>query len=164
MKKEFFKKIFVISLTLIIIFSNIVFSQTVALWLFDEQQEIYPSCVLNDNSENDYPLVIGSGGKLVNGKFGNALEPLPQAKIVVPTGEALFGLQKLPIPEGRTVEPMTWFNANFCALMTSGENHLRKDVAFVQPTKTKLNLGNFDWTGEFRFKVTCRPGEQSMVF
>jgi hypothetical protein len=25
---------------------------------------------------------------------------------------------------------MTWSNARFCALMTSGENHLRKEVSF----------------------------------
>jgi len=139
-------------------------AQTVALWLFDEQQEIYPSSVLNDHSDNDYPLVIGPGGKLVDGKFGNALEPLEQPKIVVPDGELRFGLQKLPIPKGRTVEPMTWFNANFCALMTSGENHLRKDVGFVQPTTTKLNPGNFDWTVEFWFKVTRKTGADGVVF
>lgn len=32
---------------------------TIALWTFDEQIGIYPSCVLSDMSENDFPLVIG---------------------------------------------------------------------------------------------------------
>ena len=48
---------------------------TVALWLFDEQVGLYPSCVLGDAATNDCPLVLGPGGQIVKGKFGNALEP-----------------------------------------------------------------------------------------
>jgi hypothetical protein len=47
---------------------------------------------------------------------------------------------------------MNWMNSNFCALMTSGENHLRKEVGFINPTESKLNLGDFDWTVEFWFQ------------
>jgi len=155
----------VTTVTLFLIFvSHTGLAQTIALWLFDEQVEIYPSSVLNDQSNNDYPLVIGPGGKIVPGKFGNALEPIEQPPIVIPEGELLFGLQSLPIPDGRTVEPMTWKNANFCALMTSGENHLRKDVNFAKPTRTKLNLGDFDWTVEFWFKSTGATGDDGVVF
>jgi hypothetical protein len=137
---------------------------TTALYLFDEQIGIYPSSVLNDNGPNDYPLVIGPGGQIVPGKFGRALEPIEQTAIVIPEGEEIFGLQKMPIPEGRTVEPMTWFNANFCALMTSGEKHLRKEVGFVHPTKTNLNLGNFDWIVEFWYMPTRQTREEGVVF
>jgi hypothetical protein len=140
-------------------------SPTIALWTFDEQIGIYPSCVLSDMSENDYPLVIGPGGQIVRGKFGNALAPNEQPKITIPESKStLFGLSPVPIPEGRTVEPMNWYNANFCALMTSGENHLRKEVGFKQPTKSKLNLGNFDWTVEFWFFPTVKTDGEGVVF
>ena len=148
----------------LILITSSVSAQTVALWLFDEQLGVYPSAVLNDASENDYPLVIGPGGMLVEGKFGNALDPIEQPAIVVPEGEMEFGLQRVPIPEGRTVEPMTWFNANFCALMTSGEKHVRNEVGFVKATKTKLNLGDFDWTVEFWFMPMRDTGKDGVVF
>ncbi len=139
-------------------------AQTIALWLFDEQIGIYPSCVLNDAGPNDYPMVIGPGGQIVGGRFGNALEPIEQLPVVYPEGEARFGLKKMSIPKGRTVEPMTWINANFCALMTSGEKHLRKEIGFIQPTKTKLNLGDFDWTVEFWFMPTRETLQEGVVF
>jgi len=140
-------------------------STTIALWTFDEQQGVYPSCVLSDMSDNDFLLVIGPGGQIVDGKFGNALEPSEQPDIVLPESKStLFGLAPVPVPEGRTVEPMNWHNANFCALMTSGENHLRKEVGFKQPTKSKLNIGNFDWTIEFWFYPGGQYSEQGTVF
>jgi hypothetical protein len=140
------------------------FSQTTALWLFDEQAGISPSAVLNDSSEHDSPMVIGPGGQIAPGKFGNALEPLKRPPFSIPPGPALFGLGPVPIPKGRTVEPLTWTNAGFCALMTSGENHLRKEVGFASPTKTKLNLGDFDWTVEFWFQPTRQTDEEGVVF
>ncbi len=138
--------------------------QTTALWLFDESPGLYPSHVLDDQSENDYPLVIGPGGMIVEGLFGNALEPVEQPPVELPDGEARFGLAPLPVPEGRTMEPLNWRNANFCAFMTSGENHLRKEVGFPQVTATKLNLGNFDWTVEFWYKPTQKTGAEGVVF
>ncbi len=139
-------------------------SKTVALWLFDEQEGVYPSSVLNDASPNDYPLVLGQGGSIVSGKFGNALEPLNQAEVKYPEGEVRFGLEQILPDKGRKTAPMSWMNANFCALMTMGENHLRKDVGFVNPLKTKLNLGDFDWTVEFWFNPTERTDEDGVVF
>ena len=139
-------------------------AQTTALWLFDEQAGVYPSAVLNDASENDFPLVIGPGGMLVPGKFGNALDAVDQPEIVVPGGEREFGLEKVPVPEGRTVEPITWFNAHFCALMTGGENHIRNEVGFRRPTHSKLNLGDFDWTVEFWYRGMREPDNDGVVF
>lgn len=139
--------------------------RTVALWLFDEQAGIYPSCVLNDSSESDYPLALGPGGRIVKGKFGRALEPADQPAIEYPEGgSALFGLRQLPTPDGRTVPPMSWMNARFSALMTSGENHLRKDVDFANVTDTKLNLGGFDWTVEFWFQPTGTSRGPGVIF
>ena len=37
--------------------------------------------IFNDQSDNNYPLVIGPGGMLVAGKFGNALDPVDQPAI-----------------------------------------------------------------------------------
>ncbi len=139
-------------------------NRTVALWLFDEQVGIYPSCVLSDESDNDYPMVVGPGGQVVEGKFGNALEPIPQPKIEYPEGEEWFGLKQLEIPESRTVQPMSWMNANFCGLMTSAENHLRKQAGFPNATRTRLNLGAFDWTVEFWYLTTRKPEEDGVVF
>ena len=138
--------------------------QTTALWLFDEPQGLYPSHVMDDQSENDYPLVIGPGGMIVEGLYGNALEPVAQPPVNLPDGEARFGLAPLPVPEGRTMEPLNWMNANFCAFMTSGESHLRKEVGFPQVTTTRLNLGNFDWTVEFWYKPLRKTGSAGVVF
>lgn len=148
------------------IYGQSVKTNTIALWAFDEQQGVYPSSALADHSDNDYPLVIGLGGKIVEGKFGNALDPVQQAKFdfIEIDDEVKFGLTPLPIPEGRTIEPMNWFNANFAALMTSGETHLRKQVGFPQVTKTKLNLGDFDWTVEFWFYPARQTNEEGTVF
>lgn len=55
-------------------------ADTVALWLFDEPLGLYPSCVLGDAATNDCPLVLGPGGQVVEGKYGNALQPLEQTK------------------------------------------------------------------------------------
>jgi len=137
------------------------FSQTVALWLFDEQVGIYPSCVLNESSDSDFPLVLGFGGQIVAGKYGNALEPIEQPRVEFPAGNISFGLQIPDIPAGRSVEPLTWMNANFCALMTAGEPHLRNQVGFKNASATLLNLGNFDWTVEFWYQsagISDMPG------
>jgi hypothetical protein len=159
-----FRKLTLLTFFTILLAASALKAQTVALWLFDEQQGVYPSAVLNDASDNDYPLVIGPGGMVVPGKYGNALEPIAQPEIVVPEGELMFGLERAPIPPGRTMEPMTWANANFCALMTGGEEHLRKEVGFVRPTRTKLNLGDFDWTVEFWFQGVRNTEEPGVVF
>jgi hypothetical protein len=142
-----------ISLTILFLTMSKASAQTIALWLFDEPLGLYPSHVMDDQSDNDHPLVLGLGGKLVKGKFGNALSTQKHAKIVLPEGEARFGLSPVPKADGRTVEPMTWMNSNFCALMTSGENHLRKEVGFINATDSKLNLGDFNWTVEFWFQA-----------
>ncbi len=126
---------------------------TTALWLFDEPAGLYPSHTLDDMSDNDMVLTLGLGAQVVPGRYGNALllAPLDPPLEVPPAEEkpGEFGLARLPIPEGRAVEPLSWFTAHYAALMTSGENHLRKQVGFKNPTTSALNLGDFDWTVEF---------------
>jgi hypothetical protein len=166
------KKIYYIFLLFIIIYTPAISgdssahlsNRTIALWLFDEQQGLYPSCVISDVSIHDYPLVLGQGGQIVAGKYGNALEPLRQPPVDYPAGDILFGLEEPQMPAGRTVEPMTWMNADFCALMTAGEKHLRNEVGFANATDTRLNLGNFDWTVEFWYLPTNRSDREGTVF
>jgi hypothetical protein len=138
--------------------------KTTALWCFDEQEGLYPSSVLEDASDSNAPLVLGLGGRIVPGKFGNALEPLEHPRVELPHGEADFGLEQLPAAEGRKTAPMSWQSARFAALMTSGEKHLRREVGFVRPTKTGLNLGDFDWTVEFWFLPTGSVRHEGVVF
>jgi hypothetical protein len=136
----------------------------ISFWGFDEQVGLYPSSVLENLSDNDYPLVLGLGGDIVKGRFGNALEAKEHPPISIPFGEEEMGLANMEIPKGRKVEPLSWRNAHFCALMTGGENHLRKEIGFVNPTKTKLNLGSFDWTVEFWINVSKKEDNDGVVF
>ena len=138
-------------------------AQTVSLWLFDEPLGLYPSSVLDNSSENDFPLVIGRGGNLVDGKFGHALDPVEPPPIEFPLGASEFGLG--PTSQLRSgTSPMTCCNATFAALMTSGENHLRKEVAFANATNGPLNLGDFDWTVEFWLRIMRPPGEEGVIW
>jgi hypothetical protein len=50
---------------------------TIAQWGFDEPQWLYPSHVMDATAGLDAPLVLGLGGRLVPGRFGNALSTKP---------------------------------------------------------------------------------------
>src|SRR5512147_3061525 len=105
----------------------------VATWLFDEPTQSYPSTILNDSGPHRYVMALGRGARLASGRFGNALEPaapeplVMRGSVIQPGSESaqLFGLVPVPIPEGRTLQPMWWPTATFAALLTSGETHLR---------------------------------------
>lgn len=154
---------------LLVVFSTTICAQeqheTIAVWLFDEQPGLYPSAVIHDVGPNDYVMVLGRGGKISEGRFENALEIVDPLSLDLPEGDFpdRFGLTKQPLRDGRSVMPMTWHNAHFSVLMTSGESHLRKQVGFAQPTATKLNLGDFDWTVEFWFQATRVSGRDGGV-
>jgi hypothetical protein len=137
----------------------------VALWLFDEQAEIYPSCLLNDASGNGHIVAMGRGGRITEGRFGRALEPIEPAAFKMNTSShnVQFGLKSLPPPPGRKIEPMTWMNATFCALSTNGEKHLRTP-GFPNVTASRLNLGAFDWTVEFWFMPTHESAGEGVIF
>lgn len=139
--------------------------ETIALWLFDEQLGAYPSCFLTDAGPHGYPLVLGRGGRMVEGKFGNALEPQEPQPLSLPRigGSYESGILVPEKEPGRTVDPLSWATANFCAFFTPAEEHLRKRD-FVNPTQTDLNLGDFDWTLEFWFKANAETSSPGVVF
>ncbi len=119
--------------------------------------------MINDASSNGLILALGRGGSIVTSRFGRALEMIEPAplKIFAAVGGPEFGLTTLqPLP-GRKLPPMSWLNAHFAALITSGERHIRSP-GFTNATGTKLNLGNFDWTVEFWFQ-SARPGDSDGV-
>ncbi|RIA45532.1 concanavalin A-like lectin/glucanase superfamily protein [Hephaestia caeni] len=142
--------------------------RTTALWAFDESVGLYPSHPLDDSSPNDLVMALGQAATIKSGKFGNALFLTPQPRFTVPKGtaeQASFGLVELPPAPGRTVPPLTWFNAQFATLITDGEDHLRKEVGFTNPTDTDLNLGDYDWTVEFWYTRAGQPlSEDGVVF
>jgi hypothetical protein len=148
---------------------------TVALWLFDEQEQLYPSSILNDAGPQDWFLVFGRGGALVPGKFGRALQPVEPAPFK-PTFQRrvaheefsnasryAFGLETPPRKPGRTVEPMTWFNAAFAAAFVNGDEYLRRRP-FASPTHGALNLGRGTFTLEFWLKVAPGASTEGVVF
>ena len=140
-------------------------SDTVALWLFDEPAGLYPSSVLDSSDGLDAPLVLGLGGQLVDGRMGRALSTEPHAAIELPEkGEKTAFLHRLPVPAGRRTEPLTWPNAQFAALMTGGERHLRKEVSFIDPIASDLNLGEFDWTVEFWLRCDRPVAGPGVIF
>ncbi|MBT3480293.1 MAG: hypothetical protein HN457_02525 [Opitutales bacterium] len=140
-------------------------SETTALWLFDEPEWLYPSHTIDSSVGLDSPMVMGLGGTLTQGKWGNALSTKPHPPVDIPDhGEETASLNRLAVPAGRTQEPLTWHNANFAALMTGGERHLRKQVGFVNPTDTDLNLGDFDWTVEFWLRPDSKAKGDGVVF
>jgi len=135
-------------------------AETVALWLFDEPAGLYPSTPLEAVAGLDAPLVLGLGGSVVDGRFGRALSTEPFPSVVIPSeGEETAALHRFPVPAGRTMEPLSWHNAQFAALMTGGENQIRKEVTFASVSRTDLNLGEFDWTVEFWFRARRSTGE-----
>jgi len=149
-------------------------ADTVALWLFDEQEQLYPSSILNDAGPQDWYLVLGRGGDLVPGKYGRALrsiEPAPfnptfkgrkSQEEFSNAGGYEFGLQAPPKKPGRTVEPMTWFNATFAAAFVNGDEHLRRRP-FGSPTQGDLNLGKGDFTVEFWLKADANLAGEGVV-
>ena len=156
---------------LVLSFSGAATAGTVAQWLFDEQKEIYPSCALIDAGGNDYFMVLGRGARLVDGRFGHALEPADPLPLHISGSDAHpgsetaveFGLVPIPASAGRTVPPLTWLNDAFAALMTAGEKHLR-NPGFANATDTKLNLGAFDWTVEFWYSGRHSSTADGVVF
>lgn len=157
-------KSFFLQMISLLAFSASSHSQTTSLWLFDEPKGLYPSSVLENSSANDYPLVLGLGGAIVPGKFGNALEVTGVLPLDLPKGEAVFGLSDPPAGADQTAPPLTWKNAHFAALMTSGKTHLRNQVGFASVVNTRLNLGTFDWTVECWLQLEPGAGGNRYIF
>lgn len=144
--------------------------RTVALWLFDEQKEIYPSSLLNDGASGEHVLVLGRGGRLVDGRWGRALEAMAPEPLTMtgtsirPDSESakLFGLVPIQPAPGRRMQPLWWQNATFAAFTTTGEKHLRSG-GFVNISESPLNLGDADWTMEFWLRPRT-PSRDGVVY
>ena len=77
-------------------------AETVAFWPFDEPAGLYPSTPLEPAVGLDAPLVLGLGGTVVPGKFGQALSTEPYPPVAIPAeGEATASLARRPVPPGR---------------------------------------------------------------
>ena len=137
--------------------------ETVALWTFDAQPSLYPSSSIDDVSANDATLILGRGGRIVEGRFGTALAIAAPEPLEVTGDDPRFGLAEMAPAAGRSTPPLTWHTAGFAALMTMGEAHLRRQVATVNPTATALNLGNADWTVEFWYRADHASNEAGTV-
>jgi hypothetical protein len=154
---------------LIVVSNETIRGEGTALWLFDEQEGLYPSSGLSEARSADLHLALGRGGEVVPGKFGNALrasEPdvlEPIARGTSAEGRVRFGLEAPPIGVGRTVDPLTWENNRFAALFTSGDAHLRRRP-FQNATESTVNIGSSDWTVEFWFKRDSRAIGEGVVF
>src|SRR5690606_1873468 len=128
--------------------------QTVALWLFDEQEGVPPGSVLSDAGPEGHFLNLGRGGRLVPGRFGRALEvvapePLAPHAVGLDADERVrIGLDAPPVSPGRALPPLTWASATFAAALIHGEPHLR-GAPPTHPTAGRLNLGRGDFTIEF---------------
>lgn len=139
-------------------------TETIALWPFDEPAGMYPSSVMDTCAGINAPLVLGLGGRIVDGKFGSALSTEPYPLPEMPTrGQRTSFLDPLEPAAGRKVPPLSWATGQFTALMTSGETHLRKFIKFANPTLTDLNLGQFDWTIEFWLRPVPQRGDRGVV-
>lgn len=145
------------------------YAGTVGLWLFDEQEGFYPSSVLNDAGPDSYFVILGRGGVIAPGKFGNALRVIPPAPLtpvvkgLKDEGLVSFGLKAPPMKAGRTVEPMTWATATFAAAFLSGDAHLRRDP-FANASDTRLNIGGGDWTVECWLQLDAETQAGGVIY
>ena len=115
---------------------------TVALWLFDETE--YPHTTLTDASIYEYDLRLQKAGKLVPGKFGNALKVAPGPDYAL----SYAGFKgSVPIDEMREDDGTPsglWGPA-------------------VAPEKILTTLAAGDWTIEFWFKLTSVPSSEVVI-
>lgn len=107
---------------------------TIALWLFDEPQ--YPGMTLTDASRHQFDLRLKGSGRLVPGRFGNAVQLSSQAGVEIEYACPTDGLYRDPMPQ-----------------------FLESDVVPEQ-----FNLGYLDWTVEFWFNGAMAPAERGVVF
>ena len=108
--------------------------QTIALWLFDEPH--YPSVTLTDAGPHRIDLRLLEGGRLVPGRFGNALSLSPDPIPAVAYACAPDGLYTLPRDQ-----------------RLSGDE-----------VSERLNIGYSDWTLEFWFRASAPQSERGVVF
>jgi hypothetical protein len=115
---------------------------TIGLWLFDETQ--YPHTTLTDAGRYEYDLRLQKGGKLVPGKFGNALKVTSGADYAV----SYAGFKgSVPIDEMREKDgtPSGLWGPT------------------VAPRKILTTLSTGDWTCEFWLKLASVPAAEVTI-
>ncbi|MHC4482384.1 MAG: LamG domain-containing protein [Planctomycetota bacterium] len=115
---------------------------TVGLWLFDETQ--YPHTTLTDASKYEYDLRLQKAGRLVPGKFGNALKASPGLGYAV----SYAGFKgSVPIDEMREDDgtPSGLWGPT------------------VAPRKILSTLAGGDWTCEFWLKLSSAPNGDVVI-
>lgn len=119
---------------------------TVTLWLFDEPNQ--PCIILADSSRDKYNLRLHEAGRLAPGKFGNALEILPEQGFTV----SYAGITDI-------------VNAGASSEISEEDNS--SPGQFWGPTEvpeeilSSLTEGN--WTWEFWLKLASAPQADVMI-
>ncbi|HUW18423.1 MAG TPA: LamG-like jellyroll fold domain-containing protein [Sedimentisphaerales bacterium] len=132
-------------------FTSFADANTVGLWLFDELQ--YPCTTLTDAGENWYDLRLLAGGRLVEGRFGNAL------KVSAGAGPAVC-YASIPKDPGNLKKSGGSLGGHTYAPQTSsglfGET--------TTPQKIVETLAQSDWTWEFWLRIESPPkSEVSLI-
>jgi hypothetical protein len=118
-------------------------SNTVALWLFDETE--YPYTTLTDAGEYEYDLRLEDSGRLIAGKFGNALSMSPGAgyNLYYAEWKGILCAMHMAAPAG---EPSGLWGPT------------------IAPHRLLAALAGDDWTCEFWLKLSAVPsGEVAVV-
>ncbi|HUT30787.1 MAG TPA: Calx-beta domain-containing protein [Sedimentisphaerales bacterium] len=118
-------------------------SNTAALWLFDETE--YPYTTLTDAGEDQYDLRLADSGRLIAGKFGNALRMSPG------TGYNLYYAE---------------WKGILCAIHMAAPAGEPSGLwgPTIAPKKLLAALASEDWTCEFWLKLSAVPsGEVAVV-
>jgi hypothetical protein len=116
---------------------------TIAMWLFDEGY--YPHTTLTDASTNRYDLRLQDGGRLVEGRFGNALKVLSTSEHAVSYAGTVGDIGGRQMREKDGVPSGLWGPA-------------------LIPTKLLSVLSDSEWTCEFWLKLDAVPSGDIVVF
>jgi hypothetical protein len=115
---------------------------TVVMWLFDEGY--YPHTTLTDAGVNEYDLHLQDGGKLVDGRFGNALKVLDSSEQAVSYAGTKGDIGGRQMREKDGVPSGLWGPA-------------------LIPSKLLSVFSEGDWTCEFWLKLDTIPGKDVVV-
>jgi len=115
---------------------------TVAMWLFDEGN--YPHTTLTDASTNRCDLRLQDGGRLVEGRFGNALKVLNASEHAVSYAGKMGDVGGRQMREKDGIPSGLWGPA-------------------LMPTKLLSVLSDSEWTCEFWLKLDAVPSSKIVV-
>ena len=117
-------------------------AHTVVLWAFDETE--YPHVTLTDASLNEFDLTIMNGGRLIPGRFGQALRVAPGDDPVVAYAGAKGGYSPMR-DRAHDGEPMGLWGPT------------------IAPGTLMKMLKDGQWTMEFWLKFEARPDDRVVI-